>query len=269
MPLITLTTDFGEKDPDLAFLKARIFQEVPGAQIIDITHQLTPFDTEEAVYILKNSLNFFPKKTIHIIAFNSEITPDNQALAIQTDNYFFLAHDNGIIPEILGKTPFKAFKLSVPIYERMLSYHIEAIKKFSTDAFPTLFSEEVKELKKINFPNPVIKYEGNKVKQIFPRVIYVDHYGNAVFNLKFDEFEQYRQNRSFKIYTDFDIFEKLNQAYHDITANEPGGIAGKAGIHFNNFGHLEIFVNGSNQYSGGANNLLGLTKNSQIKIIFD
>ncbi len=269
MPIITLSTDFGTKDPDTAFLKTRILQEIPDAQIIDITHQLTPFDVEEAVYILKNSLNYFPKGSIHLIAFDSEVTHQNKAIAVQTDDYFFLTNDNGLIPEILSGKTYKAFDLSAPIYDRFMTYHIEAIKKFIEDAFPTLFSEELSELKKYSFAKPVLKFEGKLVKHIFPRVIYVDNFGNAVFNLKQDEFEKHRQNRKFSILTDFDKIYKLSKGYSDLLSNEPGGIYGKAGAGFNRFGYLEIFMNSSNYDRGGANNLLGLSKNSQIKISFD
>jgi len=60
MPIITLTTDFGMQDPDLGVLKSRILQEIPNAQIIDISHDAMPFDLEEAVYIVQNALKDFP-----------------------------------------------------------------------------------------------------------------------------------------------------------------------------------------------------------------
>jgi len=269
MPIITLSTDFGNKDPDAAFLKTRILHEIADAHIVDVTHQLKPFDVEEAVYILKNSLTYFPKGSIHLIAFDSEVTARNKAIVVQSEKYFFLTNDNGIIPEILEGELYKAFDISAPVYERFMLYHIEAIKKITQDAFPTLFSKELHELKRYNFAKPVLKYEGNLVKYIFPRVIYVDNYGNAVFNLKREEFEAYRQNRKFSIHTDFDLITKMSKGYHDLTSNDPGGIYGQAGVGFNTFGYLEIFMNSSNYDRGGANNLLGLSKNSQIKISFD
>ena len=55
MSLITLTTDFGTKDHFVGAVKGAIYSELSDAKIVDITHEISPFNITETAYILKNS----------------------------------------------------------------------------------------------------------------------------------------------------------------------------------------------------------------------
>ena len=54
MSIITLTTDFGIKDHFIANIKGAIFSEIPEVNIVDISHQISPFNILEAAYIILN-----------------------------------------------------------------------------------------------------------------------------------------------------------------------------------------------------------------------
>jgi len=75
MTIVTLTTDFGHKDYSIAVIKAALLNYIPKAIIIDISHEITPYNHSETAYILKNSFSTFPKGSIHIIGVESELTP--------------------------------------------------------------------------------------------------------------------------------------------------------------------------------------------------
>ena len=66
MPIITLTTDLGLIDHYVSTVKA-IMRQLPDVKIVDITHQVPPFDLRHAAFVLRNSYNEFPKGSIHII----------------------------------------------------------------------------------------------------------------------------------------------------------------------------------------------------------
>ena len=78
MAIITLTTDFGEKDYFAGATKGAIYSELPDVKIVDISHSVSPFNIPEAAYIIQNAYNSFPKGTIHIIGIDSEINPENK-----------------------------------------------------------------------------------------------------------------------------------------------------------------------------------------------
>ena len=67
MSIITITTDFGVKDYMLAAVKGSILKELPDACLVDVSHHISPFDLEEAAYIVKNVYPNFPQGTVHII----------------------------------------------------------------------------------------------------------------------------------------------------------------------------------------------------------
>lgn len=48
MAIITLTTDFGEKDYYAGALKGAIYSELGSVNLIDITHSVSPFNTYQA-----------------------------------------------------------------------------------------------------------------------------------------------------------------------------------------------------------------------------
>lgn len=76
MSIITLITDFGYKDHFVAKIKGQIYKKssdiVDKVNIVDISHEVSPFNIMEAAYILQSSFNNFPNGTIHIIDVDSE-----------------------------------------------------------------------------------------------------------------------------------------------------------------------------------------------------
>jgi S-adenosylmethionine hydrolase len=63
-PVVTLTTDFGSKDPFVAIMKGVILNINPSVQMFDITHDISPQNIMEASFILEMSFRSFPHKTV-------------------------------------------------------------------------------------------------------------------------------------------------------------------------------------------------------------
>ncbi len=63
---ITLTSDFGLKDPYTAVMKGVIISIFPQAIVIDLTHEVTPGVITEAAWILLDSYAYFPHGTVHL-----------------------------------------------------------------------------------------------------------------------------------------------------------------------------------------------------------
>ena len=60
MTIVTLTTDFGHKDYSVSVIKAALLQQIPNLSVIDISHQISPYNPSETAYILKNAFRAFP-----------------------------------------------------------------------------------------------------------------------------------------------------------------------------------------------------------------
>ena len=96
-PIITLTTDFGEKDYSVAALKGQLYRLVPQARIVDISHQVERYYIAEAAYLLQGAYRYFPKGTIHIIGVNNELSPDKPLLLFVHEDQYFIVADNGFV----------------------------------------------------------------------------------------------------------------------------------------------------------------------------
>src|SRR6202165_3701023 len=64
---ITLTTDFGTSDHFVGVMKGVILGIAPRARIVDITHEIRPFEIADGAFTIAQAWRYFPKKTIHIV----------------------------------------------------------------------------------------------------------------------------------------------------------------------------------------------------------
>ena len=79
--LITLTSDMGLKDYYVAAMKGAIYSQLPDTKIVDISHNIPPFDILHASFVLKNTFKQFPKNTIHIIGVDAEKSEENNPVS--------------------------------------------------------------------------------------------------------------------------------------------------------------------------------------------
>ena len=64
MPIITLTSDWGQRDYFLGAVKGKILNLLPSVTIIDISHDISPFNLKQASFIIRNSYPHFPEGTV-------------------------------------------------------------------------------------------------------------------------------------------------------------------------------------------------------------
>ena len=115
MAIITLTTDFGHKDHFVGAIKGTIYRELETARIVDISHDISPFNIQECAYILKNAYKAFPEGTIHIVGVDSELTQENQHIAVLVDGHYFISANNGVISLITAEiNPEKVVEIKIP-----------------------------------------------------------------------------------------------------------------------------------------------------------
>jgi hypothetical protein len=276
MAIITLTTDFGTKDHFVAAVKGAIYSELEQANIVDISHEVSPFNIQECAYILKNSYTHFPKGSIHIVGVDGEKTPDNPHIVVLVDGHYFISANNGVVHLICTSiTPDKVVSISLPNEQASSFPTLDTFVKVachiarggSLDVIGKPFSA-LKEL--IDF-KPQIS-EGEKI--ISGSVIYIDNYGNVVTNISQTLFNTYQKGRTFKIRARHTNITQIHKKYSDfikfdIDKDKRTGDGELLAI-FNQAGYIEIAIYKSNlQTSGGASTLLGLDYLDSITLEFD
>ncbi len=275
MAIITLTTDFGNKDFSVAAVKGAIYKQNRNVTVVDISHQITPFEIYEAAYILNNACFEFPDNSIHVIGVNAEKSNDTKHIIAKIDNQFFVGADNGIISllakgrqltSLVAIEQFEAPNLLFPelhIFAKVAGFLAKGVHLTKLGNFVSGLKEKQPFL-------PSIEDQGNQIKG---KVIYIDNYGNIVTNITQPFFEEVRQGRDFKIHIRSVKITSIHSSYTEAVASESEkeiSVDSKKIAIFNSSGHLELTIYKSNPKKyGAANSLFGMKNMDVVRIVFD
>ena len=113
MPIVTLSSDIGLQDFITGAIKGTLLQENDQFNIIDISHQISPFNYPQAAYICRNAIRNFPKGSFHLVLVNLFDERPDHLLMIEHDGQYICCADNGIITMILEETPQKVVALEM------------------------------------------------------------------------------------------------------------------------------------------------------------
>lgn len=252
--LVALLTDFGQRDWYAGTLKGIIKGVAPDINIVDLGHDISSFDINEASFFLWATYKFFPEGTVFCIVIDPGVGSDRKPICATDGKYFFVCPDNGLLTYIANESPesFSVYKIKNPGY--MLE---EAGKTFhGRDIFAPVAArlaagaaiEKMGSLQdtfiklKIDKPAAVTK------SAIEGKVIYIDTFGNLITNIR------KRDTRSL-------IQKSANKWKLKIKGKKIRGISksfsdkkkGKALFYWGSTGNMEIAVNqGSAKKKFGA-----------------
>ena len=274
MSIITLTTDYGLKDHFVGALKGKILSEYPEATIIDISHDIDPFNTVEASYIIGASYASFPKGTVHLIGVDMEFNKENQHIVMQWNDHYFIAADNGILSMLSQKiVPQKI--VAINIHDRLpndatdLDVFVKVACHIAKGGLLNVIGKEIKAIKQVVDLQAVAANDGSSLKGY---VIYIDHFGNVVTNISKKQFLEVAKGRPYEIVMRTKNIKTILPNYSAIASSDKYEIKNYEGEKlaiFNEAGFLEIAVFRSNPSKvGSANSLLGLNYRDVINIKF-
>jgi len=274
MTLITLTTDFGNKDFSVAAVKGAIYQQNRNVTIVDISHEITPFHIYEAAYVLENACFEFPDNTIHIIGVEAERTINKEHVIAKIDNQFFIAADNGIISLLSVKRELTSLVKIDQFSEAFQSFpELDVFAKIAgflaKGVHLTKLGSFISGPKEVSSILPSFDKDRN---QITAKVIYIDHYGNVVTNITKSFFDAHSNGNPFVIEARSVKIKEIYGSYNSAIKEEvEKGInaAGKKMALFNSSGYLELAIYKSNpKTTGAANTLFGLQYMDIVKVVF-
>jgi S-adenosylmethionine hydrolase len=275
MSIVTLTTDFGIKDHFIANIKGAILSELPEANIVDISHQISPFNILEAAYIIQNSYSSFPLGTIHIIGVDSELNPENKHLVVKFEGQYFICADNGIMSmACLNIEPEKIVEIN--IHDKLitnfsvLDVFVKVACHISRGGKLEVIGKSISKIKSVKNITPFINDSKN---QIIGNVIYIDNYGNVITNITKSFFREISKSREFEISVRNYKFKKIHSKYSDIVNfsidESKRNNDGQALAIFNSSLNLEIAIYKSNPVNfGTAASLMGLNVLDTVTINF-
>jgi len=262
--LITLTSDMGLKDYYVATIKGAIYSQLPDVKIVDISHDIPPFDIVHASFVIKNTFKQFPKNTIHIIGIDSETNSDTNHLIVKNHDQYFIGSDNGIFSLIFDMQPDGAWTIDRKDEFNEFSFPTKDVFvpiacHLARGGLPAVVGKPINKLKTKQLLRPII--DKNSIKGM---VSYIDKYGNLITNITQQLFKEVGKGRDFKIFLTRSGYSihKIHKKYNEVPDGERIALFGSS-----NF--LEIAINKGVQGSGGgASQLFGISINDIITIEF-
>lgn len=260
MPLITLTSDIGSPDYLVAAIKAQLLQLNPDFSIIDISHNIPPFNHPQAAYVCRSAIKHFPNYTYHLILVNLFDKKPEQLLLAFHNNQYLVCADNGLLTMILEETP-----------EMLIGIPLEKGHPLSTTHLAAKMGEVVQQLVNgepiRNIGNPEPAYiEKRHLRPVLEKdsiegqIVFIDSFENVIVNITREQFEEQRQGRPFRIVFKRDEFiTRISDTYADVPQGDKLAL-------FNSAGYLEIAINKGN--AAGLFGLKGFSEQQQSQLSY-
>jgi S-adenosylmethionine hydrolase len=252
--LVTLTTDFGLRDPFVGIMKGVILSINPEARVVDLTHQVESFDITDGALALVQSCPYFPPGTIHVVVVDPGVGSERRPILITTATSHFIGPDNGVFSLVCESESFLEVR------------HITAEQYFLKPVSQTfhgrdIFAPVAAWLSKGLAPGALgdsitdyVRVAVAKPERVSPSVIRgevlrVDKFGNLITNLTSAHLPQ---QGSFRLLINRNRVTQLVSSYAEGRENGVIAILGSAGF-------VEIAA-----YHASAAEVLGAGKGMEI-----
>jgi len=188
--VIALLTDFGDEEFFVASLKAVILNVNPEVRIVDISHRTPPFDIDAGGFVLFAAYKYFPENTIFVAIVDPGVGTERRILLVNTEKYFFIAPDNGVLSLALSKEKVHQVRqiTNPAFFLTPTSQTFEGRDKMAPAAawlskgtWIEAFGPVVKSYKKRKIQKA--EMEGGEIRG---RVLYADKFGNLITNIPAD-----------------------------------------------------------------------------------
>lgn len=192
MKLITLLTDFSDRDGYVGVMKGVILGIAPLARFVDISHSIAPQDVRQAAWMLARSVPFFPPGTVHVAVVDPGVGTSRRGIIAQLGEQFFIGPDNGLITLLhqrcagLGET-IRMHELESDAYQlKPVSFSFHGRDVFAPAAAHFIngvdlekFGGPISDPLLLDFPEPRRVADG-----WVGEIIQVDAFGNLAANIR-------------------------------------------------------------------------------------
>jgi len=247
MATITLLTDFGLDNWFAGVMKGVIRNINPAAEVIDISHSVKNFSVHAGAFVLKNSFQFFPKETVHVVVVDPGVGSARHAIMVETERYFFIAPDNGVLSYALDSENVRRFicldndkffirPVSSTFHGRDIFAPVAAHLSAGVD--PAEFGSEIDQITRLpkSEPRPLT------TKELLGCVIYVDNFGNLITNISRSNLEE----APAKFKTGFIRISIRDKEIRKISSSYAEGVEGELIAVIGSSDYLEIAINKGN-----------------------
>lgn len=232
--VITLLTDFGNADYFVGAMKGVILGINPQAQIVDITHKISPQDIEGAALMLLNSYRSFPSGTVHIAVVDPGVGSRRRAIAASAAGQFFVGPDNGLFSYVLEKElTYEVIHLTAEQYFRHpVSQTFQGRDLFGPVGAAISNGTQISDLGELindRVRLPSLAPSLIKEDRVDGRIIHIDNFGNCMTNFSREHLEPSKEKDATIVIGNKQI-KSFRQFYGDVSDDKLFAIWGSAGF---------------------------------------
>ena len=257
-PILTLTTDFGLSDHFVGTMKGVILGICPQAQIVDISHGVTPYEIGEGAYLIAQAYRYFPKKTVHVVVVDPGVGTARRPILMEAAGQYFVAPDNGVLSMVLSREPEGKFRLisnaKYLLPQVSTTFHgrdifAPAAAHLAAGIPAARMGKRIEDYLKPGFEKP---HRAGK-RTWMGRILRIDRFGNVITNFHFDDFGDLAL-RNFSFGFGPVAVTTMARNYAERAPGELFAIVGSSGF-------LEISTN-----KGAASRAAGADKGSEVTV---
>ena len=251
--VITLTTDFGTRDPFVGQMKGVILGIAPEARLVDLTHEVPAHDVAAAAYALACGWACFPEGSIHLAVVDPGVGTPRRRLAVRARGHWFVAPDNGLLTRIVrGAESAAAWSIEEAHYLRApVAATFEGRDVFAPAAAWLARGTEAARLgpavsEIVLLPDRAPRLAAGQ-ESVVP-VVAVDRFGNVTLDLDGGAFTG-------RVVVGDEIIEGFHRTYAEAPPGRPFLV-------WNSAGFLEIAIR-----EGRASDALGLAPGAEVRLL--
>jgi S-adenosylmethionine hydrolase len=256
-PIITLTTDYGTNDHLVGAMKGVILKIQPEAQIVDINHNVLPYDVLDGALSIGAAYRYFPARTVHVVVVDPGVGTPRRPIIATINNQYFVAPDNGVLSVVYGREDpilvhhitsdhYYLKPVSPTFHGRDIFAPVAAwlTKNWQTEAF----GEVIEDFTKFAVPKP--KTQAGMLRGA---VLRVDHFGNLMTNFTVEDLPETMRNPGvIAMSVGGKPVKHFVETFADGPLNEAVALVGSSGF-------IEIAMN-----KGNAANALGASRGAEV-----
>ena len=230
---ITLTTDFGTTDHFAGAMKGVIASIAPNAAAVDISHQLTKFDINEAAFFVGEVWRAWPLKTIHVVVVDPGVGSSRRPILIEADGQYFVGPDNGVFSFVMKQakkwsarelTNVKYFRQDVSRTFHGRDIFAPVAAHLASGVRPAQLGKKVADPLQLALPVP----ERTSRRGFTGTILKVDHFGNLITNFLSSDFPAI-QTSPFEAVVGLETVRRLALHYSECDPGEYCMIEGSSG----------------------------------------
>ncbi|BAY20341.1 hypothetical protein NIES2100_00820 [Calothrix sp. NIES-2100] len=255
--ILTLLSDFGDRDVYVGVMKGAIAQINSRLKVIDLTHQIPPQNIAAARFCLMNAYAYFPPGTVHVAVVDPGVGSQRRAIAVEFAGGFLVGPDNGIFSGVLSQNPaIAAVELTNFNYWRTPqpsnTFHGRDI--FAPVGANLASGVPIPELGREIDPATLVQLNIGECQETTTGVVgciqYIDHFGNLVSNIP----GRYVQGKTWRVQVR-GLSIPGCETYSDVAVGEAIALVGS-------HGWVEIAIN-----SGNAHSQLQINLQDRLEVI--